>query len=668
MAYDPNRSSVLMFGGGNSNFFQQDTWLWDGQNWTAAPLNPVSNPIPRVGMALATDPVRSRVVMYGGIRGYMSNDILGDTWEWDGQQWTELFPVVTPRERVGHRMAWSPTNEKILLFGGGDLVVTFNDAFWMWDGTIWSQSQTVFPWPRIQHVLCEMPNGRVLLHGGSVKDPATNRTVYPRDTWEWDGQVWHAIATNHYPGYRQAPQAAPFPPTQSVVLHDGGMSNTPHRSSDPGDRDDSTWVYTNQDWQRVSRDEAEPTDFRGTAVDSAREQVILMSTRYGTAPYTFETWLLEGERLRRAVTPVAPPWRSAFGIGYHPVRREVVLCGGHGYGGHRLNDTWVWDGVTWREDTSANRPIPFNNTATMTFLPDRGTLAMVTGLENEIWEWNGAGWTEYVQARLPFPVPPPPATSGDRGVRKIAYDSTRGVLTCFHRLVGGISVWTFQNSVWTQRTSDDLCCPVYDVADVPELGGIVAVSPERAHETWLWDGTGWTQLPLSRQLFDGWQHPSYDYPMLAYDRSRGMLRAFRPAACFSGRVPSYSAVWNLEVRNLTMRTQLPRLGERIVYDLFVPQEPFGWAPLLFSTGLWPGVPVPGLGDRRLPLANDPVLQNSLGIATFFLDAQGRASVALPPIPNNRSLVGWHLHATAPVLSARNGSLMLTNVVELNIQR
>jgi hypothetical protein len=34
MAYDPGRGLVVLFGGNNQNALFGDTWMFDGSNWT----------------------------------------------------------------------------------------------------------------------------------------------------------------------------------------------------------------------------------------------------------------------------------------------------------------------------------------------------------------------------------------------------------------------------------------------------------------------------------------------------------------------------------------------------------------------------------------------------------------------------------------------------------
>jgi hypothetical protein len=79
------------------------------------------------------DPVRQRIVMFGG----QSDTLIGapnrdDTWEWDGNDWTERFPASRPSPRQYHDMVFDAARQRVVLFGGREsyLPDTFSDETW----------------------------------------------------------------------------------------------------------------------------------------------------------------------------------------------------------------------------------------------------------------------------------------------------------------------------------------------------------------------------------------------------------------------------------------------------------------------------------------------------------------------------------------------------------
>jgi hypothetical protein len=87
MAYDPSENALYIFGGGTSgstfSSLTDTTWVLTGGNWRE--LSPASSPSRRGSPALGYDPLRKRIVLYGGFGS--SQNQFEDTWEWDGQEW-----------------------------------------------------------------------------------------------------------------------------------------------------------------------------------------------------------------------------------------------------------------------------------------------------------------------------------------------------------------------------------------------------------------------------------------------------------------------------------------------------------------------------------------------------------------------------------------------------
>jgi hypothetical protein len=106
---------VVLFGGKQGTTFLSDTWEWDGNNWLQ--LNPANSPPPRNAHVLAYDPARGRTVLFGGNTPY-PGPILADTWEWDGLDWVQRFPLTSPPPRDLHALACDSARGKLVLFGG----------------------------------------------------------------------------------------------------------------------------------------------------------------------------------------------------------------------------------------------------------------------------------------------------------------------------------------------------------------------------------------------------------------------------------------------------------------------------------------------------------------------------------------------------------------------
>lgn len=128
----------VMFGGGNADdsVFFNDTWRWTGTTWTQL-VTPTSPPV-RSFHAMALDPVRLVLVVFGGAVG--PTNLANDTWEFDGADWHQRFPAHTPPARCRASCFWSPVNNCTIVSGGGNLAFTtqLSDA-WAWDGADWHE-------------------------------------------------------------------------------------------------------------------------------------------------------------------------------------------------------------------------------------------------------------------------------------------------------------------------------------------------------------------------------------------------------------------------------------------------------------------------------------------------------------------------------------------------
>ena len=107
MAYDAARQQILLYGGLVNSGGLDDTWVWNGMNWTQHKLS--TNPMRRRAHAMAYDAARQQVVLFGGC---LSGT---DTWMWDGKNWTDVTPKapkVSPSARLGHAMAYDAARQR----------------------------------------------------------------------------------------------------------------------------------------------------------------------------------------------------------------------------------------------------------------------------------------------------------------------------------------------------------------------------------------------------------------------------------------------------------------------------------------------------------------------------------------------------------------------------
>jgi RHS repeat-associated protein len=229
MAYDTATGLTYLFGGYNGTTYQNDTWKWDGTTWTL--LSPTTKPSIRLDGAMAYDAATSTVVLFGGSK---PPTYYADTYSWNGTNWTALSPSPAPTVRATAAVAYDSGSSKIVLYGGYNGSTYLADT-WLWNGTTWaSQTPGTAPTARAGASMDYNPiTATSMLFGG------VNGTSYYAETWSWDGTNWGLESSTSNPGARSAAVLAWDAATSNLVLFDGRNSTAPltdtwNRNTPPG--------------------------------------------------------------------------------------------------------------------------------------------------------------------------------------------------------------------------------------------------------------------------------------------------------------------------------------------------------------------------------------------------------------------------------------------------
>jgi hypothetical protein len=120
------------------------TWLFDGTDWKPLPLNGPT-PTPDGGQfSVALDQKRDVWVVFKGF----ADNMITDTWTGNGVSWAKRAPAISPSRRLvfsgDSNLAWDPTAGRLLLFGGQHTFGLTAEGpmlgdTWSWDGNNWSQ-------------------------------------------------------------------------------------------------------------------------------------------------------------------------------------------------------------------------------------------------------------------------------------------------------------------------------------------------------------------------------------------------------------------------------------------------------------------------------------------------------------------------------------------------
>jgi len=300
-SYDSNRSRTVVFGGySNTNSALGDTWEWDGSLWTQ--MQDIG-PSARAYSSMVFDSTRQVSVLFGGVSGVALSIPLGDTWQWDGANWTQLS-ASGPTPRSNHAMAYDSNRKRVVLFGGSPadagLIaggVALSDT-WEFDGVDWIQQEDTGPAGRYGHSMAfDSANNRVVLFGGSNNAPAGSF----QDTWAWDGNEWAQIA-EFGPSVRSYASMASAGGSNMILF--GGTDSASAPLADTWEFDGKLWTQ----WQDIGPG---PLSQAQAAFDTARGRVVLFG---GLLPTVAGGPIASGSTWECPVPPSTPAPPAGGGV------------------------------------------------------------------------------------------------------------------------------------------------------------------------------------------------------------------------------------------------------------------------------------------------------------------------------------------------------------------
>ena len=224
VAFDPTSGYEVLFGGTNAaGAIFRDTWtLSNGfwQNRTPAHLLTSTYPAGRYGAALAYDPNSSALILFGG---HGATGPLNDTWEFKNGNWSPLPLTVLPSSRSFPSMADDPANGCLVLFGGRTPLRSLNDTWCFsrgdWTNITGSGSEPTPP-SRYGSGMAAFPSvGGVLLFGGA--HIAGGVSVELNDTWAFSSGGWTNVLPDVSPPARCYAGVTPAVNGSSVLMYGG---------------------------------------------------------------------------------------------------------------------------------------------------------------------------------------------------------------------------------------------------------------------------------------------------------------------------------------------------------------------------------------------------------------------------------------------------------------
>jgi hypothetical protein len=438
-AYDATTSQIITFGGRDQSTGDSvdSMFAWSGSNWVA--MNPVTRPGPRHDAGMAFDPIRGRMVLFGGhLVSQASFTALNDTWEWNGTQWSQRSPISSPGARAS-RLAFDPATQQVVALGGFDITYNSFSDCWGWNGTQWLSRgalpslQVTSSYSDANHLYVVEGSDRANVwqangnswvpiwvdtkmsasdSGAMAYDPFRREILMAgvdpgADTWAWNGS-WQPRSISG-PGVRTgSAMAALGSPNNKMVVFGGSMQRWVYLSD--------TWTWDGLAWTKQFT-ALQPSPRVGHAMTSYGGQVLLFGGNLG-ATDSDETWTYDGSNWTLQSPANSPPARRSHGMATDPQRGRAVLFGGYD-SSTAYADTWEWDGSNWLQRTSAVQPPGIGSA--LAYDSTRAVVVLVDA--DRVWAWDGVDWT---------PDPMPTMAPGLSGV--VAFHGTRGRLLAHQAL------------------------------------------------------------------------------------------------------------------------------------------------------------------------------------------------------------------------------------------
>jgi len=496
IAYDPVSGRTNMFGGLTVGGLSNETWTYNAatklwRRWTTT-----QPPAARQGHAMAFDPGTGLVVLFGG---RTETGLTNETWVLDPSSvtWTRRAPSVAPSPRERHEMAYDARSGRIVLFGGwtGDN----NGETWLYDvrNDWWTQvNPATSPSPRHDHAMASAA-GQVVLFGGFVGG-AVNQSL-SNETWSFDvpTSAWINLTVPASPSPRERHAMAYDNRAGFIVLFGGSTSDG---------LNGETWRFelASDIWAPVAASTGpSPRDDHAMTYDERLGSVVMMGGQTLLRP-SDEVWSLRGADTAWTNSLPIPSPRSGHNTVHAPEISRSIL-----FGGSWSNETWSYDVVSNEWTLLAPRPSPSGRGFfAMAYDSKLGRLVLFGGASlnvppydnNETWSYDPSSnvWTNLTASGGP----------GRREGHAMAYDARAGLFVMFGGYVWGEpqnnETWSYDlaNNTWTNMSPPsppsgrDGHVMGYDsrMGRVILFGGRTATG--NSAETWAYDlvANTWTKL------------------------------------------------------------------------------------------------------------------------------------------------------------------------------
>lgn len=275
MIYHEKEGAVYLFGGASESEVKNDLWKWKQDKWIKVEA---TGPVPRTFASMIYDSSKDRIVLFGGSKvlfgsGPNPNNLLNDTWIFRDGSWSEIFSSEVPSKRAESAMAFDPDRKRIVLFGGYEIraksYAPTGDT-WEYDGSTWNLINQEGPSKRNGAAISyDKSRNVIVLFGGS-----TGRNGYGSgkgETWFLENHEWTKLdilqPTNIF--------NASMVNSKDGTIRFGGWNGER--------RINETWILEVNQWTMLNPKQSPPArNHTAMVYDSQNDQIILYGGHDGT--------------------------------------------------------------------------------------------------------------------------------------------------------------------------------------------------------------------------------------------------------------------------------------------------------------------------------------------------------------------------------------------------
>ncbi len=325
--YDPVRDRIIVFGGAVGGYPENDVWaltLAGTPHWTE--VSPTGTPPPaRYSHSAIYDPLRNRMIVYGGINqlSCLSSAVpFGDVWALSlagTPAWSKLTPSGTPPPaRLDHSAIYDPIRDRMVIFGGLTGGFCWCDCGTIYSDT-WALSLSGTPaWSRIPHSVTDY--GPWAYAPSAAYDALRDRMLIFGGTWlnyafETSNDTWALPLDGSGPWRRLAPYGNPPAPrvNHSAIYYPQGDRMIIFGGQTPAFSNDVWSLYMNAASVSVEPQGAGVLFIEGVAPNPSPSQLTVTFTLPSAHPALLELMDVAGRR-------VAAREVGSLGPGRHEVR------------------------------------------------------------------------------------------------------------------------------------------------------------------------------------------------------------------------------------------------------------------------------------------------------------------------------------------------------------